>query len=385
MLEFRLGNGFRFSVNESKDLLGSGMEACVYTLRNGQCVKIYAGKLDAMHRAKLKHLQGKQLAGIILPLAEVFDQYGDFRGELYEQVAGENLHDLLNLRALDSLEPKELLSLMLAIARPVAFCHRKGTTWYAMGDMVKPPNIVVTSPSEVYFVDSMSINAFGFRITGPLEDAVNYLQTPGFTAPEILLAKDRLMHARESDVWALCCVLYSVWFGHHPFEPGAGPEAATWDVDEAVKQLWAFRWTRVPKGTRPTIRLTPHPKLDEMLRRGLIGRPVDRPTAEEIVQTLEAVIAEQPKGWFRLPSIPAFPSIAVNRKAVAAAAMIVMTLGGGLIAARQDWSSPAAPLPSLPPVVEAKSELKPKPAPLPLPPETGTAAWRIFGKKANQP
>jgi serine/threonine-protein kinase len=175
---------------------------------------------------------------------------------------------------------------------------------------IKPANIFLCRQGPE--ADIVKVLDFGLvtRVARPeaedhsaLTGANHVLGTPGFMAPEMVVAPDEVGH--RSDLYAVGCVGYWLLAGRHLF-----PERAL------VAQLFAHVHKEVPSPLFPDRDPPVPPELEALLARTLAKDPADRPrSARELIRALEEIDVgdewdegEMERWWAARPSLRADPS-----------------------------------------------------------------------------
>jgi hypothetical protein len=184
------------------------------------------------------------------------------------------------------------------VARDMALLlHSLHSQNYVVGD-VNPKNFLVCthepSPFLVAVIDSDS-----FQVSDPASGQVYTctVEFPGYTPPELLKKEAVFQKLGEAqDRFGLALLVYSLLFGHHPFEgkwtlPGNPP-----DTNMAVQQGWWVYAANSPIEPPPvTIPLSAlHPELCRCFQRAFNEgqrNPALRPSAQEWKNALEAAMA----------------------------------------------------------------------------------------------
>lgn len=161
--------------------LGAGGEAVVYLTDTPNVAKIY--KKDNITNRKYKKIQlmlSKNIGceGICYPLEILYNSKKEFVGYLMPQAKGQELQKSvfgpkpLFLKKFPNWKKRDTVELCVTILEKIKYLHDRNII---MGD-INPANILVVSPTEVYFVDTDSYQ---------VEDYPCPVGTNNYTAPEI--------------------------------------------------------------------------------------------------------------------------------------------------------------------------------------------------------
>jgi eukaryotic-like serine/threonine-protein kinase len=188
---------------------------------------------------------------------------GRFPHLLIEHLEGPTLQSLLERHGRLALE--QLLPLGLHIASALHYLSREGMVHLD----VKPDNVVMGAPPRL----------IDFSVARSIESASRTrtpVGTDSYMAPE-QCDPERAVIGPAADVFGLGATLYYACTGERPFPR---------DPEERFPQL-TRRPARLP-------RRTPRP-IAELLTAMLAPDPAGRPTAAEVAQGLEPVVAELPR------------------------------------------------------------------------------------------
>lgn len=175
-------HGGRTMLHLTEEMAHGGEGAVFRTDRPGLVAKIYfPKKLTRMKFEKLKRMVAHEIdcPGICFPKALIFNMADEFCGCLMDEARGDTLwlvlHRLLKPDPpgrLGGWQRKDTVQLCITILEKISFLHSRNIL---IGD-INYRNILVVSPTEIYFVDADSYQIEGFPCPVGL--------TP-FTAPEI--------------------------------------------------------------------------------------------------------------------------------------------------------------------------------------------------------
>ena len=160
--------------------LATGGEGSIYDLSDGTVAKIYhRGKLTVGRREKLERMTAEPVCceGVCWPKELLRDAEGNFVGYRMERARGTELQRALFTRpALEAHFPNwkkaDMVQLCITILEKICALHGRGII---LGD-INPLNILVVSPTEVWFVDCDSYQIGGYPCP---------VGAVRFTAPEI--------------------------------------------------------------------------------------------------------------------------------------------------------------------------------------------------------
>ena len=161
--------------------IGSGDEGIIYKTNQANCVaKIFKPAEVTLHRfEKLKLMLTKKIDYInfCYPIALIYNSDKIFTGYLMREASGRELQRSVFKRPLlekyfPNWTREDTVQLCVTILKRLKYLHDRNII---LGD-INPGNILVESPTEVYFVDADSWQVEGFICSRGL---------PAFTAPEI--------------------------------------------------------------------------------------------------------------------------------------------------------------------------------------------------------
>jgi len=193
-----------------------------------------------------------------------------------EHLEGPRLSRLL--RKHGPLSPEQLLPLTLELCSALHYLSRKGVVHLD----VKPSNIIMGAPPRLI---DLSI-ARDLEAAGRLEHVVG---TDSYLAPE---QADPTTEppGTPADVFGLGATLYESCAGYTP-----------WSSRDLIGEDGARTYPQLHKPPRDLPRQVP-PVIAELVLACLARRPEDRPTASEVAESVEPLIARLPKpvlGGFR--------------------------------------------------------------------------------------
>lgn len=204
--------------------INKGGEGCVYKTSMGDaCVaKIYFDQKLTTHKQKKIDAvidSGLTIQGVCFPQTQLYDRQGIFVGYLMPKAEGKKLDVSVFkgekgiTRHFASWERKDLVVLAITVLSIIKRIHVKGIL---IGD-INGANILVKSPTEVYFVDtdSFQINDFPCPVG-----------TQEFTAPEIQDKNYKeFLRTKGNENFAVATLLFKLMmFGCSPYaqQDGSG-------------------------------------------------------------------------------------------------------------------------------------------------------------------
>lgn len=236
-------------------LLGKGGEGSVYDAGNGMVAKIFAPERNtALRRDKLLLMLTRPISckGICYPTALLYNEQNEFVGYLMPRAEGRELDkSLFKPMLMDKYFPgwtrTDSVQLCITILEKVNYLHSKNIL---LGD-INGSNILVKSPTEVYFVDTDSYQVEGYPCPVGKEH---------FTAPEILgKSYASFLRSKGHEHFALATLLFMVMMlGKTPYaQQGGGTPAEnirrmdfSYPLQEksngkAPVGAWRFMWSHL--------------------------------------------------------------------------------------------------------------------------------------------
>jgi len=195
-----------------------------------------------------------------------------------EHLDGPRLSSLL--RRHGPLPPQQLLPLGIEVASALHYLHREDVVHLD----VKPSNIIMGAPPRL----------IDLSIARPVEVAARLDYTVGtdrYLAPEQADPPRSGVPGPASDVFGLGATLFEAHAGYRPFDDGVA------DADAPAEH----RWPQLLDDPRPLPDTTPD-ELAKPLLACLEHDPANRPTAAELAEAFEPLLAGLPKpvlGGFR--------------------------------------------------------------------------------------
>ncbi|MCC6338083.1 MAG: protein kinase [Myxococcales bacterium] len=188
---------------------------------------------------------------------------------------------------------RKLLGAFQEVCRAVHFAHSRGVVHRDL----KPANVMLGDHGEVYVLDWGVARTTGeaqpdsgpdfapLDVTPGHTSAGAVIGTPGYMAPEQTQGR---VATPKSDVWALGAVLFEVL----TLEPLVKERAAVAAMLETQQGVTADAHARAPEKDVP-------PELSQVCLRATSSSPEERPTAQELHDAVEAVLAGQRDGELR--------------------------------------------------------------------------------------
>lgn len=160
--------------------ISEGGEGIIYETNTPYVAKIYKKEKNTLLRyEKIKLMASKRLvcAGICYPIDILFNQRNEFVGYLMPKAKGKTLQRSFFIKPLleknfPSWNKLDSVRLCITILEKIKYLHDRNII---LGD-INPENILLVSPTEVYFVDTDSYQLEGFPCP---------VGTVNYTAPEI--------------------------------------------------------------------------------------------------------------------------------------------------------------------------------------------------------
>lgn len=227
------------------DEVGKGGEGSVYkTDFDGIVAKIYKPeKVTRLRHEKLKLMLTKKIDcdGVCFPRALLYNQRNEFVGYTMKTASGRDLFNGVFVPALlkkyfPQWNRVDTVQLCVTILKKIKYLHDRNVI---LGD-INPHNILLVSPTEVYFVDTDSYQVEGF---------ICPVGTPVFTAPELQKKKYGL-RTFGNENFAVATLLFMI------MHPGKAPYAMQ-DGEGIIENIIGGEFSypfgklktgRVPKG-----------------------------------------------------------------------------------------------------------------------------------------
>jgi serine/threonine protein kinase len=238
--------------------LSAGGEGVIYdTNVSGRVAKIYKKeKLTRAKYEKLRLMQTKsiQCEGVCFPTALLYNTKNEFVGYLMQKARGKELQKCVFIPALlKKLHPDwkkpDTVQLCITILKKMKYLHDRNVI---LGD-INPNNILVESPTEVYFVDTDSYQIEGFPCPVGM---IN------FTAPEIQRKKfDTFLRTMGNEKFAVATLLFMIMLpGKPPYDLQGGEDqveniingdfaypSGSRRTGKAPEGPWRFCWSHLPR------------------------------------------------------------------------------------------------------------------------------------------
>ena len=261
-------------------LLGKGAMGEVYegrdpSLNRRVALKVLGRKHQESSEFKERFLrEGRSLAS--MNHANVVQVYfiGDYDGRPFmamEYLDGDDIGGLLKkngpLQPGDAAEVVRQSAVGLLEAKRAGVVHRD----------VKPSNLVVTKVGEVKVTD--------FGLAKALQEDLSitatgvFVGTPDYLAPEQAMGEDV---DSSADVYALGCSLYHMCTGNPPFRKGGSDDHYTAVVRRHLKAERPVLKAQIAGFDEP---------LSDLCRRMMSRRPDVRPTLEELIEGMPAIVS----------------------------------------------------------------------------------------------
>ena len=223
------------------------------------------------------------------------------------------------------LSVAEALRVLRDVARALDYAHQHGVVHRD----IKPDNVLLSG--DYALVTDFGVGkALSVARRAGDETLTQFgvaVGTPAYMAPEQAAGDGSLDH--RADIYAFGCVAYEMLAGHPPFE------------GRSAQELLAAQITKDPTPIRERRPSVPEP-LAALVMRCLEKRPADRPqSARELVQALESVTTPVGGTGVGLGLSAPLARRSFNRFAIGAGVVLVLAVGGGLLAR---WLTPASPL-----------------------------------------
>lgn len=228
------------------DEIGSGGEGSVFaTDLDGIVAKIYRPeKITRLRHEKLKLMLTKDIdcEGICFPLAIVENLRGEFVGYIMRTAKGRDLGKsvfmpMLLKKYFPTWTRKDTVRLCVTILQKLKYLHDRNII---LGD-INPYNILVVSPTEIYFVDTDSWQVEGF---------VCPVGMPLFTPPELQKKSDFGLRTLGNENFAVATLLFMIM---HPGKPPYAMQDGEGIAENIISGDFSYpfgelRTGKVPKG-----------------------------------------------------------------------------------------------------------------------------------------
>ena len=237
-------------------VLGEGGEGAVYATNTPYVAKVYKPEKTTSH--KLEKIQAMARAGVKFPgisllLVPLYNSRNEFVGYLMQKADGVKIRTLyqkpLLLKKFPHWSKRDLVELCVTILEKIECLHRMGIV---LGD-INPDNILVKTPTEVYFVDCDSYQVAGYLCP---------VGTIPFTPPELQNRGhyDRYLRTVGNENFAVAVLLFSLMItGQMPYNQKGGDSAQQNIIDmdfsyplgessnrKTPNGPWRFLWSHLP-------------------------------------------------------------------------------------------------------------------------------------------
>lgn len=204
--------------------IGSGGEGIIYETDTPYVAKIYKKeKNDKLKYEKIKLMLSKKIEceGVCYPVDLLYNSRKEFVGYLMPKAKGKELQRSIFIKQLfmknfPNWKKRDTVELCVTILEKIKYLHDRNII---MGD-INPLNILVVSPTEVYFVDTDSYQVEEFPCP---------VGTINFTAPEIQGEKFReFLRTRGNENFAVATLLFMIMLpGKPPYSQQGGADPAS--------------------------------------------------------------------------------------------------------------------------------------------------------------
>jgi serine/threonine protein kinase len=278
-------------------LLGRGGMGEVYLAKDTKlgrkvAIKVVSLHLDTGNALEQFMAEARTTAQLNHPHVVTIHRVGEYEGRPYlalEYVRGKSLRQWLGQHAGKALH--EGLGLVLAVAEALVAAHRRSI----LHRDLKPENVLIDDDGRVRVVDFGLAVSFAAAEEMELTDDgelspgaffTGIVGTPRYMAPEQWTEADQ---AAGVDIWALGVILYELVSG------GLHPTGPSDHQGDSMLRLAALATSAEPFAPPPTKEDVPE-ALQALIARCLDKDPAQRPTAQEVVTELSALLAppEQP-------------------------------------------------------------------------------------------
>jgi len=160
--------------------------------------------------------RAQQLAHPNIVTVYDFDRAGEVVFMTMELLEGQPLDALLDYHS-EGLEAERARQVAADLARGLGYAHRQGIVHADL----KPENVFVLDDGRAKILDFGIACAWQAHRVDLVEKALRGF-TPAYASPQVLAGKSP---QPTDDVYALGCVVYQMFSGHHPFDHVDGAEA----------------------------------------------------------------------------------------------------------------------------------------------------------------
>jgi len=239
------------------DVISAGGEGTVHktNIQGVVCKIYYDEKLTTCLKAKVELLVSRSVPreqGICLPIASVYDTQNKFRGFLMWEAKGTKLQDSVQspgwLENHKEWTRFELAQLCCTILEKISYIHSMNIL---LGD-INSANILVESPTSVWFVDCDSFQVEGFPCP---------VGVPSYTAPELHgTSFGSRLRTMENELFSVAILLFMIMLpGKHPYAHQGGGDPAEnirkghfpyplgeKHADCVPEGKWRYCWSHLP-------------------------------------------------------------------------------------------------------------------------------------------
>ena len=237
--------------------VASGGEGIIYTTDTQYVAKIYKNENNTRRKyEKLQKMVRKKLncEGVCYPVELLYNKNKDFIGYLMPEAKGYEIAKSifipkLLLKKFPSWKKKDTVELCITILNKIKYLHDRNII---IGD-INPRNILVSSPKEVYFVDTDSYQ---------IEEFPCPVGMSPFKAPEILDKKEfrNFLRTKGNENFAMGTLLFMIMLPGKPPYAQQGGE----NMDENILKMnfsypfekkstqktpagsWGYIWSHLP-------------------------------------------------------------------------------------------------------------------------------------------
>ena len=203
-----------------KEELGAGGEAAIYSTNTPYVAKVYKEENNTRRKCeKIRLMLSKNIKceGICYPVAELYNANDEFIGFMMPSAKGKELQrgiflaKPLFMKNFPGWKKKDTVQLCITILQKIKYLHDRNII---MGD-INPANILVVSPTEVYFVDTDSYQ---------VEDFPCPVGTVNYTAPEIQRKRfSEFLRTMGNENFAVATLLFMIMLpGKPPYSQQGG-------------------------------------------------------------------------------------------------------------------------------------------------------------------
>ncbi len=228
--------------------------------------------LQAVFFSELESINALEHANIVRVLDFGEDHPNYFVAS--ELVADGSLNTWIQQETRDGQRPSlEIgLDLMRQAAEGLAFAHRKNV----VHGEVQPGNMLLARTGSRYNLklSDFRLAQIVMRGSGNSDDDAGLINEPKYISPDHVMPGGI---QTPSDVYSLGIVMYHVFTGLVPFEVRDHGDAMVKHVYEQPRPL---------REARPDV----YPELEQLVLKCLLKRPTERPSADEVRDTLQAIL-----------------------------------------------------------------------------------------------